>query len=848
MPSTSFNARTYSRKSAKRKSESTKQSIPEVKRRKLDQDHVREVSTDVEEEPAARPRTPRDLSQIFEAVTPISPSSPSPGKLAKRMLSRSRTESSIASPSGSGGGSKHSSQSSISRTPSLPSAFQSKHPPASPGTKPQVPEANHSPIPRPKMTTGRTYAGNSRSFLIPIPVNPTSLGQLQDELDDEFASRESYTSLRTRWGVDNSEDDPYAYGSPTRSGSNRSTPHSSPVKGGKGKGKARPEPVPLPNGMMNALKSITELRNQGESRRFLDEVGYLWEGLEKSSGLGLRRASALEITSKLCESEFARKAKASDFIGPTWDLLRTAGGGQDEDKIMDTLLAFFSALISRDPVSLLDLANRPSSSFASTLFSLLGNSSPSTDVLTFLSDAAQLRKLGMSKKDQNLLTTIQNAISSSSLFPKSTTLSLSLLISQSLISLPSTSLIPTHANIKALLSSLKWHLSPLLTSSLSTFITTSAYSDPHIAFAHLHNTLSLLDTYLIAGWSPQHEDDIAANQQQLEDARDGWLADGLVALSVYTEALNSRRNTAAFRQDTDKMRECSLVTLRLLVGLTHSDKTCCAKLAKNEFCLAFILRTILRAHSARLGKVKEEPDTNGKMKREGSVAPTNGNGRGRQNGKRSPKGSRAKKEHSDEEGSEGSGTSQDDDGAEEALDTLCLALGILTNLVQVDDEVKIILRDTYISPYCALSKPSCLHACKCPQQLTALEALTHVYRELLPAAPPPAVKPSPSPSPDPVDPSALIAVGESRLLLSHLSLLFGLLMLDNPENQALILASLPLPAKSPRYDGDGAKVDALIGQAREFAYMYSGAEGGDTAEEGENVKSVLRFLEALREM
>jgi hypothetical protein len=139
------------------------------------------------------------------------------------------------------------------------------------------------------------------------------------------------------------------------------------------------------------------------------------------------------------------------------------------------------------------------------------------------------------------------------------------------------------------------------------------------------------------------------------------------------------------------MRDCALVTLRLLVGLTHSDKTWCAKLTKNEFCFAFILRAILRGHSARLGKVKEEPETDGKIKPEGSVAKTNGNGRshGRQTFERA---SRAKKENSDDEESDTDGPSGDD--GEEALDTLCLALGILTNLVQVDSEIKNILRDT----------------------------------------------------------------------------------------------------------------------------------------------------------
>ncbi|KAF7371006.1 hypothetical protein MSAN_00734800 [Mycena sanguinolenta] len=820
MPSTSFNSRTYSRRSAKRKPESIRQPTPEAKRRKIDQDSEQEGSTDVEEDaPPSRP--PRDLSQIFEAVNSPSSSSPekSPGKLAKRMLSRSRTESSIASGSGSGGGSKNSSTSSVmSRTTSLPGTSKPPNPLASP-TKPTNSETTPSPIPRPKLSA-RTYAGSSRSFLVPIPVNPASLEQLQEELDDEFASRESYTSMRTRWGVDESEDDPYAYGSPRHSGSNVSTPNGSPSKKGKGKGKAPPEPVVFANGMMNPLKSITELRNQGESRRFLDEVGYLWEGLDKSGGLGLRRASALEIATKLCESEFARKAKAADFIAPTWDLLRTAGGGQGEDtasvlgfwwssnltsrQIMDILLAFFAALVSRDPATISELAQRSASSFTSTLFSLLQTSSPSTDPLLCTSDAAQLRKLGFSKKDQYLLTTIHTAICNSSLFPDSTVLSISLLTSHTLVSLPSSTLIPTPANMKALLSTLKSHLSPLIATPLSAFIITSLYNDPHVAILHIHNVLSLFDTYLLAGWAPLAEDDIPANRQELEDARDTWLPEGLLALGVYIEAAGSSRNGLT----NDKMRECSLVTLRLLVGLTHSDEVWCARLIKSEFCFGFILRAILRGHSTRVGKVKEEPEAHGKVKRESS----NGNGRalGKHIGKRPVKVEVDTDEESD--------AAKKTDSAEDALDTLCLALGFLTNLIQVNDEVKNTLRETYVSPHCTL--PKCLTTCKCVQQLSALEALAHVYRELLPVPAPNVKRES---SPEPTDPSILLAAEESQLLLSHLSLLFGLLMLDNSENQAAILALLPPPATpSSSYAGDSAKVDVLVRQAREFVYIYSG--------------------------
>lgn len=126
-------------------------------------------------------------------------------------------------------------------------------------------------------TNVRTYAGKSRSFLVALP-NPTlSLSQdgSQPELnesqeDDLETTRESYTDLRLRWGVDNSEDDPYAgLGSPERN--------------------AKRVDGELPAGIMNDLKSISELRSKGESRRFLDEVGYLFEGLDLSGAISVRR-------------------------------------------------------------------------------------------------------------------------------------------------------------------------------------------------------------------------------------------------------------------------------------------------------------------------------------------------------------------------------------------------------------------------------------------------------------------------------------------------------------------------------------------------------------------------------
>ena len=148
--------------------------------------------------------------------------------------------------------------------------------------------------------------------------------------------------------MDISEDDPRLSEvlSPSQSTSTASAV-ASPSRQGKGKAKAV---ASVQMSSMNYLKSISELRNKGEGRRFLDEAGYLFEGLDATGGIGLRRATygffdlscvlyahccyrILEIITKLCDSEFNRKAQATDFYARTWDLLRDAGVREGQDKV-----------------------------------------------------------------------------------------------------------------------------------------------------------------------------------------------------------------------------------------------------------------------------------------------------------------------------------------------------------------------------------------------------------------------------------------------------------------------------------------------------------------------------------
>jgi hypothetical protein len=241
-----------------------------------------------------KPRRPADaLSELFDlpkvpgrvsrdSVRSLQSKANKP--VAKRMLGRTRSAllagdgslESMTSNSPASAGLPHSPHhipdlddlgSAVSQTPTISDEqFQSTLGPA------------NAPLQRSNV---RTYAGRSRSFLVELPTEGAPDGTIDgDDLGLEV--RESYKDLRVRWGVDDSEDDPRL------AVSARSSPE--PEHGRKGKGRAKDRPkVLLPPNMMNDLKSITELRSKGESRRFMDEVGYLFEGMDSSAGVSVRR-------------------------------------------------------------------------------------------------------------------------------------------------------------------------------------------------------------------------------------------------------------------------------------------------------------------------------------------------------------------------------------------------------------------------------------------------------------------------------------------------------------------------------------------------------------------------------
>ncbi|KAE9392892.1 hypothetical protein BT96DRAFT_979176 [Gymnopus androsaceus JB14] len=805
-------ARTYGKKGVKRKQQETESESDSPKRQKLDSSAA------------------RDLSRIFDAA--LAPSAPStPTKLAKRMLGRSKTESSLD-------------RFSYFQQKFIGSYFFA-------AIFSSLAEQQSSPQ-RPTLTNKRTYAGKSRSFLMAMPAD-NSLPE------DDFNSRESYAALRSRWGVDNSEDDPYPQIlSPTKSSA--TTPNGSPRKG---KGRLKQETF-APADIIQPLKSITEIRNKGENRRFLDEVGYLLEGMGKDETPALRKASALEIVSRLCESDFARQAKAADFLQSTWDAFIDAGAGRGEDKVLDTLLASFTALVSRDVSSLTDLAQRdqaPSSStssqliFTSTLFTLLAPLSPETDPLSIISQSSnpdgQLKKLGITKADRAVLKTLHITMASKArILTSKSPISNVLLLTRTLTTLPSTLLsctcvAPLLQCLRAQLQTAIECLSGLEEDHSSSDIKPLFSSKKHraatapslriVPFAVIHDLLVLLDGYLLKQWAPSDAKELEKYHNLIDVARDEWLADGLVAVGITAELSSTSTNLRRMgkrKSGSDSSIRCTEIIFRVLVSLTHSDSQWAQTLTQNNKVVLFIVRTMVRAdemrrkimlQTRRFSAIRaNEREKNKSHTRSDSFAKTESSE------KEDLTTDSVSEEEEEEEENDDTHNPQE---AAQALDWLCLSLGLLTNLVQVLNEAKTTLRETMLDPECIQNDIPCICVCSCPNTVNLLNVMVTIYEHQLSTISPlhqhlaSAVKSEPLDETPSLDDQE--AEADASFLLGHLSVLFGLLMMDSPENQEIVVDALPvldLEREDTKPNSTAAsrkKVAQLIENASELGVFYA---------------------------
>ncbi|KAI0795425.1 hypothetical protein C8Q75DRAFT_449637 [Abortiporus biennis] len=851
--------------------------------------------------PISSEKTVKDLSDLFNFSDPpqehteLSSAKPrsSNGGVVRRMLRRTRTDTSLSSSNASQSNMDVSVPIQVPSTPpkklvhsrtesfiDLTSPSGSRHSVGDDST-PHTPSKSrsfddtNSPPARPLITGAaatsniRTYGGKSRSFLVALPSSKLGMnshsqshddllgalaGESQDQEEDDLEVRESYAELRARWGVDNSEDDLYPPYATVES------PSGSPSGKRKGKGKEIPRGPLLPPNMMNDLKSISELRSKGETRRFLDEMGYLFEGLDEKGALSVRRGSALELVTKLCDEDFVRRAKAADFFGRAWEALRKAGAGNG-DKVLDTVITLFSSLLSKDPRDLSDLATKADSDFASTLLHLLDTLTRDTDPLWLIEcglNDAELKRAGIGKLERaNLQNLIRIIRQKSALFEESDVISNRLLLSLTLNTLPPHVLSsPPRNSSTGLTTKLTSHLSPILssleheiaslasrlesyTSGLPLFPNTlnASSSGDTVCLKHVDHLLRLIDAYLLGQWTDDRDDEGSGSGRALREMAESQrkdLANMIGSLLVYTEVIS---NVSQFNTDMKEIAsKCQESTLRVLINLSHQNSPWCqtllslgsVDLEKGHVILPSVVRTIMFSNRQRTALTKpSKKDADVKMEDDG-VGMMGG---------------------------------EDDEGdiAAQLLDRLCLGLGLLTNLVQVAEETKDLVREIEMNPSCTF-KRSCTLSCQCPvsTRINGIDCLALVYKDYLPQTASPT--------------GGLSSTRDEVQLLvrGHISVLFGLL-LQNPinyvtANQRILLASLPGTSNK-------AKVDGLIESAKEFWEFYvrftrkveQGVDEDDDEEqrdeetvrpggrmlkdrEGEDVaRDVVKFFEALRE-
>ncbi|KAI6006297.1 hypothetical protein F5J12DRAFT_940073 [Pisolithus orientalis] len=522
----------------------------------------------------------------------------------------------------------------------------------------------------------KTYAGPSRSFLVNLPISSLDLDNLHDQTQEDM-SQESYTDLRNRWGVDKSEDDPLPF-----------EPASSPSRRLKRTSSASFQTSlgHNSNGAPNDLKSITELRNKGESRRFMDEVGYLFEGLEMSSAMALRRTSALEIVNKLCDPDFNRRAKAFDFYVLTWDKLSISRGGVS-DKIFDAILSFFAALSSRDPHTLGDLSRRPD--FADTLVDILVSLRDKTDVLSLAAANAHVtdfKACGISRSEILVLKNLSGMVSEELHEGSESQPSVRTLVSHTLAMLPATlaarHLDPILASLEAELSLVGPRITAYL-SGLPLLPVPSELCSAALSLEHLESCLRLVDSFLLGQWSTANLEDDRAAVFRVACADE--LASKFLSLCVLSqvqlrESENEDQRILAWK--------CLCGALRVLTLLSHGDLSWCEATLVEEYSLPFVALVAIQSQSKWL-----------------------------ENGDQHPGG--------------------------ETFDLLCLALGLLMNWATMSEKVSGLCREqckpillespicllailTAIDPSCPGNRP-CIRACQCSERQSILRCLTALY-------------------------------------------------------------------------------------------------------------------------
>ncbi|KAG9016670.1 hypothetical protein FRB90_002587 [Tulasnella sp. 427] len=496
---------------------------------------------------------------IFPSIAPTSPRKPG---LAKRMLTRTKTDPTLQGPADQAGPSTPSKQSTppeIARTPSSTLLKKDSLPTLSPQKgSPLKPSASHkrSDSPPSSRPTARTY-GKSRSFLVDL-----SDTLLQDPDSQGSEMRESYQDLRARWGMDQDEEDLEA------------------------------------NSQLNDMRTGIELKNKGETRRFMDELGYLFEGLDPKEPLSIRRSSAIEFVEKMADQTFRRKARVADVLDRAWDALIHAGAGKDGDVILRVASLAFAAFVSEDERDISSLGHREGFEDVVRWPLSLGRGMDPFIFLEedFASDDAKLA--GVGKAERRLLRSLERALESAEDEGPSGAILARGLSSQILKCVPTRML--SQDILKDVLGSLVAELN-LVAPRLEAYTKSLPLLPPSPRLApstrHIGNCLTTLEHCLSGRWEDE--------ARQTIDERVDDLAPGLVAVTVFCELLLCDPDS----ESGADILQCFIAAVQTLITSCNGPLWSSATL-KSPWALSAMLRIAISPLSLSAVKKPEPTSSN----------------------------------------------------------------------------------------------------------------------------------------------------------------------------------------------------------------------------------------------
>ncbi|QRV75308.1 wings apart-like protein regulation of heterochromatin protein [Ceratobasidium sp. AG-Ba] len=183
------------------------------------------------------------------------------------------------------------------------------------------------------------------------------------------------------------------------------------------------------------LRSITEMRVKGESRRFGDDIDYVLQGLEGETVVRVRRASAVEFVGRMCEAGFVQRARASDVLGRAWNAIHQSVV-ETGDRVFDAIAGIFVTLVARE---LQDVPGALQDTKIPTTFCLILNRARELDGLeaaasdsswAVYADAA--RKIGLGKVERKQLSALLTLSQQSGIIPSGQVITTRLLVSHGL--------------------------------------------------------------------------------------------------------------------------------------------------------------------------------------------------------------------------------------------------------------------------------------------------------------------------------------------------------------------------------------------------------------------------------